>query len=64
LERIGEAIRETAKEVQSYTKQHPEFAEIGRRLPQEWESGSATSLRGLTPLPSFPVLICGLAEKA
>jgi serine/threonine-protein kinase HipA len=46
LERIDGAIRETAKEVQAYTKQHPEFAEIGQRLLQEWESGSATSLRG------------------
>lgn len=46
LERIDEAILETAKEIRSYTKQHPEFAEIGQRLLQEWESGSATSLRG------------------
>jgi len=46
LELIDEAIRETAKEVQAYRKEHPEFAEIGQRLLQEWESGSATSLRG------------------
>lgn len=45
LERIDEAIRETAKEVRSYLKQHPEFAGIGQRLLQEWASGSATSLR-------------------
>ena len=45
LERIGEAILETAKDVHSYTRQHPEFAEIGQRLLREWESGSANSLR-------------------
>jgi serine/threonine-protein kinase HipA len=45
LERIGEAILETAKEVHVYMKEHPEFAEIGQRLLQEWEGGSATSLR-------------------
>ncbi|MGA2590773.1 MAG: type II toxin-antitoxin system HipA family toxin [Bryobacteraceae bacterium] len=46
LERIDEAMQDAAKEVHSYTKQHPEFAEIGQRLVQEWETGSATSLRG------------------
>lgn len=46
LERVGEAILETATEVRSYTRQHPEFAEIGARLLQEWENGTATSLRG------------------
>jgi serine/threonine-protein kinase HipA len=46
LERIREAIQETAKEVQSYMKQHPEFNEIGQRMLQEWENGSNSSLRG------------------
>jgi serine/threonine-protein kinase HipA len=46
LERIHEAIQETAKEVHSYMKGHPEFAEIGKRLLQEWKIGSATSLLG------------------
>jgi serine/threonine-protein kinase HipA len=46
LERIDEAVRETAQEVQPYTRQHPEFAGTGQRMLQEWESGSATSLRG------------------
>jgi serine/threonine-protein kinase HipA len=45
LDRVKEAIRETAKEVQSYIKQHPEFNEVGQRMLQEWEKGSATSLR-------------------
>jgi hypothetical protein len=46
LERIDEAIQETATEVRSHIKRHPEFAGIGRRMLQEWESGSRTSLRG------------------
>jgi serine/threonine-protein kinase HipA len=45
LERIHEAIQDTAKEVRSYIKQHPEFEELGQRMLQEWEKGSATSLR-------------------
>jgi serine/threonine-protein kinase HipA len=45
LERIHEAILETAKEVRRYIKRHPEFAEIGKRLIEEWKSGSAHSLR-------------------
>jgi serine/threonine-protein kinase HipA len=45
-ERIGEAIQETTREVHSYTKEHPEFAGIGQRMLQEWESGVNTSLRG------------------
>jgi serine/threonine-protein kinase HipA len=45
LERIHEAIQDTAKDVRSYSKQHPEFEETGQRMLQEWETGSATSLR-------------------
>jgi serine/threonine-protein kinase HipA len=45
LQRIDEAILETSKEVRSHMKEHPEFAEMGQRLLQEWENGSATSLR-------------------
>jgi len=45
LERIREAIEETAKEVSVYRKDHPEFDEIGQRLLQEWENGSNSSLR-------------------
>ncbi len=45
LERIDDAIFKAAKEVRSYIKQHPGFAEIGERMLQEWEEGSATSLR-------------------
>jgi serine/threonine-protein kinase HipA len=46
LERINEAILETAREVHAYSKQHQEFAEIGQRMLEEWESGSAASQRG------------------
>jgi hypothetical protein len=44
LERIGEAISRTAKGIRSYIKDHAEFAEIGERMLQEWERGSASSL--------------------
>jgi serine/threonine-protein kinase HipA len=46
LERIDESIRETAKELHAYMKQHPEFVEVGKRMLEEWERGSAMSLRG------------------
>ncbi len=45
LERLDDAIQETAKEVRLYIRQHPEFEEIGQRMLQEWEKGCATSLR-------------------
>jgi len=46
LERIDQAIQETATELRSYVKEHLEFAAIGQRMIEEWESGSNTSLRG------------------
>jgi serine/threonine-protein kinase HipA len=46
LERIDDALQETAKEVRSYVREHREFAPTGKRLLEEWESGSAHSLRG------------------
>src|SRR5258708_26674635 len=46
LERIAEAIQETTREVRSYMKEHPQFAEIGERMLQEWVSGVNSSLRG------------------
>ena len=45
LERIDGAIQATATEVRAYAEQHPEFAGIGRRMIEEWESSSETSLR-------------------
>jgi len=46
LERIAQAIQETTSEIQTYTTEHPEFAEIGQRMLEEWQSGVNTSLRG------------------
>lgn len=46
LERIAEAIRETTREVHCYAKEHPEFAETGKRMLQEREIGVNSSLRG------------------
>jgi serine/threonine-protein kinase HipA len=45
MERIADSISQTAAEVRGYVQQHPEFAEIGRRMVHEWETGSAHSLR-------------------
>ncbi len=45
LERIDNAISQTANEVRSYISQSPDFAEIGERMLQEWENGSSLSLR-------------------
>jgi len=45
LESIDDAIQETAKEVHSYIKENPEFAETGQRMLNQWESGSVSSLR-------------------
>jgi predicted GTPase len=44
LGRINQAMTETRREVRSHVKQHPEFAEIGERLLEEWEKGAAHSL--------------------
>ncbi len=46
LEHIENAMQETTKEVRSYMKDHPEFAEIGQRMLGQWEVGISTSLRG------------------
>jgi serine/threonine-protein kinase HipA len=46
LERIAEAIKETAGEVDRYGKEHAEFAELGRRMLGEWRNGVNGSLRG------------------
>jgi serine/threonine-protein kinase HipA len=45
LERIAGAIFRTSAEVRAYIQQHREFAETGERMLQEWEKGSALSLR-------------------
>jgi serine/threonine-protein kinase HipA len=45
LERVAEAIQETTGEVNLYTRENPEFAEIGKRMLEEWDKGVNTSLR-------------------
>jgi serine/threonine-protein kinase HipA len=45
LERIDEAMNRTTAGVRSYLKQHPDFAKIGTRMLEEWDKGSALSLR-------------------
>lgn len=45
LERIAEALRSTAAEVRTHMKEDLDFAEIGKRMLQEWESGTARSLK-------------------
>ncbi|MES1258227.1 MAG: type II toxin-antitoxin system HipA family toxin [Acidobacteriota bacterium] len=45
LERIGEAILSVSVEVRGYMKEHPDFADIGERMLQEWEKGAALSLQ-------------------
>jgi serine/threonine-protein kinase HipA len=46
LEQIGEAISAASAEVRTYIKEHPAFAEIGERMLDEWEKGTALSLKG------------------
>jgi serine/threonine-protein kinase HipA len=45
LQRIDQALVETADDVRRYAEEHPEFAQIGERMLREWEQGSVTSLR-------------------
>lgn len=45
LELIAEAIHSTSAEVRAYIKEHPDFADIGGRMLQEWKKGAALSLK-------------------
>lgn len=45
LERVADSISQTATEIRTYIQEHPEFAEIGGRMMQEWEKGRDLSLR-------------------
>jgi serine/threonine-protein kinase HipA len=49
LERIGDAISQTAVEVRLYIKQNPDFSEVGSRMLQEWEKGVSLTPRGVLP---------------
>ena len=39
LGRVSDAVAETAADVRIYMEQHPDFAEVGTRMLQEWEAG-------------------------
>jgi serine/threonine-protein kinase HipA len=45
LDRINAAIADTSKELRAYIKDHSDFEDIGNRVLQEWEHGSALSLK-------------------
>jgi serine/threonine-protein kinase HipA len=45
LERVDDAISETAAEVRLYITHNAEFAEVGERMLEEWEKGASGSLR-------------------
>ncbi len=48
LERITEALAEISRDVQAYSKEHPEFAPVGQKMLAQWEEGrKAISYRGL-----------------
>ncbi len=40
LQRIAEAMAQTAREVRAYLGRHPQFAEVGTRMLQVWEKDS------------------------
>lgn len=42
---MAEAIQSTSAEVRTYVKDHPDFAEIGGRMLEEWEKGIILSLK-------------------
>jgi len=44
LERIRDALAETAKDIEDYSKEHPAFAAIGRLMVEQWEAGARESL--------------------
>jgi serine/threonine-protein kinase HipA len=45
LERISDALGDTAKDVNAYGTDHPEFALIGRKMLEQWETGRLHSLQ-------------------
>jgi len=45
LERVGDAMSQSAAEIQTYMKEHTEFAQVGERMLEEWEKGRELSLR-------------------
>lgn len=45
LKRVSDAIAATSREIRTYIKEHPEFAEIGEGMLHEWNQGVALSLK-------------------
>ena len=45
LARIADAMAETMGEIRAYRREHPEFAEVGERMMQQWEEGMRGSLK-------------------
>lgn len=44
LDRVGDALAETANDIRRYMDDRPAFAEVGQRMLQAWSSGAADSL--------------------
>jgi serine/threonine-protein kinase HipA len=44
FERIGDALSDTSREIEAYSQVRPEFAAIGRRMIEQWETGRRESL--------------------
>ena len=44
FEQIADALTDTAREVEAYAKDRPEFAGTGRRMVEQWELGRRESL--------------------
>jgi serine/threonine-protein kinase HipA len=44
FERISDALSATIHDVLEYSKEHPEFAPIGRQMLEQWEVGRRQSL--------------------
>ena len=45
LERVSDSIAATSPQLRAYIKDHPDFADIGDRMLEEWERGIAGSLK-------------------
>jgi serine/threonine-protein kinase HipA len=44
FERIGDALTDTSRDVEAYSREHPEFTAIGRRMVEQWEIGRRESM--------------------
>jgi serine/threonine-protein kinase HipA len=49
LDRVRDAMWATTEEVRTYIHDRPAFAAIGHRMLQQWEEGTAVSLRTASP---------------